>query len=340
LGRPDEADPLLDNRGDIRDLTSDPFAARTLIRRLSDPLPNKGGATAAGQGRTDNRPRWRPGEPTPPISRATRGRLAISPTGVDAGAMIAPRLSALITALAPLAGGAIDPLAAHAQAPAAVRENLNPDQPGLQVWERGGDGALMMSASVAPEAAPTAPVSATPACPHAPALAQAASQRGVPVALVLAVVDAESRCRHAGVVSPKGAIGLMQLMPATAARFGAADPWDVAQNIAAGTRYLAWLQDRFGGDQTLMIAAYNAGEGAVDRHGGVPPYAETRAYVRRVLARMPSFAVGAAPDAVMAAPAPNVAVPEDTPPSPILIDVNDGAEVRPQPAPGAPNTPD
>jgi hypothetical protein len=114
----------------------------------------------------------------------------------------------------------------------------------------------------------------------------------------------------------------------------------VAQNIAAGTRYLAWLQDRFGGDQTRMIAAYNAGERAVDRHGGVPPYAETRAYVRRVLARMPSFAGGAAPDGVMAAPAPNVAVPEDTPPRSILIDVNDGADVLPQPAPGPPNTPD
>jgi soluble lytic murein transglycosylase-like protein len=269
--------------------------------------------------------------------------LAISGTAVDAGAMNALRLSALITALAPLAGGAIHPLAAQAQtqAPAtAVRENRTADQPGLQVWERGGDGALMITATVTPEVAHPPPVSATPACPHAPALAQAATQHGVPVALVLAVVDAESRCRHAGVVSPKGAIGLMQLMPATAARFGATDPWDVAQNIAAGTRYLAWLQDRFGGDQTRMIAAYNAGEGAVDRHGGVPPYAETRAYVRRVLARMPSFAGGAAPDGVMAAAAPNVAVPQDTPPRPILIDVNDGAEVRPQPAPGPPNTPD
>jgi len=165
--------------------------------------------------------------------------------------MNALRLSALITALAPLAGGAIDPLAAHAQAPAAaVRENRDADQPGLQVWERGGDGALTITATVTLEVAHPPPVSATPACPHAPALAQAATQRGVPAALVLAVVDAESRCRHAGVVSPKGAIGLMQLMPATAARFGAADPWDVAQNIAAGTRYLAWLQDRFGGIST------------------------------------------------------------------------------------------
>jgi hypothetical protein len=267
--------------------------------------------------------------------------LAIRLSGGDAGAMIAPRLSALVLACASLAGGAIHPLAAHAQAPAAaVRENRNADQPGLQVWERGGDGALMMTASVAPEAAHTAPVSAGPTCPHAPALAQAAIQRGVPVALVLAVVDAESRCRHAGVVSPKGAIGLMQLMPATAARFGAADPWDVAQNIAAGTRYLAWLQDRFGGDQTRMIAAYNAGEGAVDRHGGVPPYAETRAYVRRVLARMPSFAGGAAPDGVMAAAAPNVAVSPDTPTRSMLIDVNDGVEVLPQPAPGAPTPQD
>jgi hypothetical protein len=100
-------------------------------------------ATAATKGRKDNRPRCRPGEPTPPVSLTARGRLAIRLSGVDAGAMIAPRLSALVLAIAPLAGGAIHPLAAQAQtqAPAAaVRENRDADQPGLQVWERGGDG--------------------------------------------------------------------------------------------------------------------------------------------------------------------------------------------------------
>lgn len=66
------------------------------------------------------------------------------------------------------------------------------------------------------------------------------------------------------------------------ARFGVADPFDPAQNVAGGTRYLRWLLDRFGGDVTLALAGYNAGEGAVERHGGVPPYRETRNYVRSV----------------------------------------------------------
>jgi hypothetical protein len=83
-------------------------------------------------------------------------------------------------------------------------------------------------------------------------------------------------------VSPKGAMGLMQLMPATAHRFGLASPFDVEQNLDAGTRYLKQLLGGYGGDLDLALAAYNAGEGAVARFGGVPNYAETQAYVRRV----------------------------------------------------------
>jgi soluble lytic murein transglycosylase-like protein len=77
-------------------------------------------------------------------------------------------------------------------------------------------------------------------------------------------------------------MGLMQLMPATARRFGVADPDDPAQHVAGGTRYLRWLLDRYGGDVALALAGYNAGEGAVDRHGGIPPYRETQNYVRTV----------------------------------------------------------
>jgi soluble lytic murein transglycosylase-like protein len=102
-------------------------------------------------------------------------------------------------------------------------------------------------------------------------------------AFVLAVIAIESGGRT-DAVSPKGATGLMQLMPATAERFGVADSADPAQNIRGGVAYLDLLMREFGGDPLLVLAAYNAGEGAVRAHAGVPPYAETRDYVPKVLA--------------------------------------------------------
>lgn len=102
-------------------------------------------------------------------------------------------------------------------------------------------------------------------------------------ALALAVIAAESSGR-ADAVSPAGAAGLMQLMPATAARFGVRDRTRPDESIRGGVAYLDWLLARYGGDPVLALAGYNAGEGAVDRHGGVPPYPETRAYVPKVLA--------------------------------------------------------
>ncbi len=102
-------------------------------------------------------------------------------------------------------------------------------------------------------------------------------------ALVLAVMSVESGGRPAA-VSPKGAVGLMQLMPDTAARFGVSDPTDPAQNIRGGVAFLDWLMDRFDRDPVLVLAAYNAGAGAVRDNAGVPPFAETRDYVPRVLA--------------------------------------------------------
>lgn len=103
--------------------------------------------------------------------------------------------------------------------------------------------------------------------------------------LVLAVVEAESNFNPQA-LSPKNAQGLMQLIPATAERFGVQDVWDPEENLRGGMAYLRWLLKYFKGDVTLALAAYNAGEGAVDRHGGVPPYAETRAYVERITARV------------------------------------------------------
>lgn len=102
-------------------------------------------------------------------------------------------------------------------------------------------------------------------------------------ALVLAVIGIESAGR-ADAVSSAGAQGLMQLIPATAARFGVADSKDAGQNIKGGVAYLDWLMKEFNRDPLMVLAAYNAGEGAVKANGGVPPYAETRDYVPKVLA--------------------------------------------------------
>ncbi|MGY0632632.1 lytic transglycosylase domain-containing protein [Luteimonas sp. A478] len=112
-------------------------------------------------------------------------------------------------------------------------------------------------------------------------VAAAAREFGVEEAIVRAVMHAESAFNPKA-LSRAGAQGLMQLMPATAARFGVSDAFDPAQNIRGGVQYLAWLLRRFNGDLTLASAGYNAGEGAVDRHGGVPPYRETQTYVQRV----------------------------------------------------------
>ena len=110
---------------------------------------------------------------------------------------------------------------------------------------------------------------------------RSAQKHGVDEAIVRAIIHAESAYRP-NVVSPKNAQGLMQLIPATARRFGVRDAFDPAQNIEGGVQYLAFLLKRYKNDLTLAAAAYNAGEGAVDRYKGVPPYRETRNYVVRV----------------------------------------------------------
>ncbi|WP_171131467.1 MULTISPECIES: lytic transglycosylase domain-containing protein [unclassified Ruegeria] len=130
--------------------------------------------------------------------------------------------------------------------------------------------------------------------PRLQSLQDIAQQRGVDIlrstvgtnvspALVLAVISVESAGR-ADAVSSAGAQGLMQLMPATASRFGVSDSLKPDQNIAGGVKYLNWLMEEFGNDPILVLAGYNAGEGAVRKHSGVPPYAETRDYVPKVLA--------------------------------------------------------
>ncbi|WP_322522043.1 lytic transglycosylase domain-containing protein [Guyparkeria halophila] len=112
---------------------------------------------------------------------------------------------------------------------------------------------------------------------------------GVDPTLIRAVIHAESAFRPE-VVSPKGAGGLMQLMPGTAARFDVVDRFDPEDNIAGGVAYLALLLEMFQGDRELAVAAYNAGENAVKRYGGIPPYEETRTYVKRVMQLQAAYA--------------------------------------------------
>ena len=123
-----------------------------------------------------------------------------------------------------------------------------------------------------------------PDTPYDSEIESAAQKYGVDPALVRSVIAQESGF-DPNATSAAGAQGLMQLMPATARGFGVTNPYDPGQSIDAGTRYLAGQLDRFGGDVGLALAAYNAGPGAVERFGGVPPYGETQRYVQNVLAR-------------------------------------------------------
>ncbi len=121
---------------------------------------------------------------------------------------------------------------------------------------------------------------------------QNASTWQVDPALIKAVIANESGF-DANATSGVGAQGLMQLMPETAASLGVRDAYDPGQNVAGGTRYLKGLLDRFGGDKRLAIAAYNAGPGAVEKYGDIPPYRETRNYVQNVLASFDKYNSGA-----------------------------------------------
>jgi len=130
--------------------------------------------------------------------------------------------------------------------------------------------------------APPAPEIAAPVPLDPRSMVRDAARRsGLPPEFVESVAQVESGFRT-DAVSPKGALGVMQLMPGTARTLGA-DPRDTAQNIDAGTRYLRELLIKYEGDVVKALAAYNAGEGAVDRYRGLPPYNETRWYVKKVI---------------------------------------------------------
>lgn len=138
-----------------------------------------------------------------------------------------------------------------------------------------------VSRPVSSRSASSPPLAIAPRLQHL--IEQAGQISGVDANLLRAVIRVESGYNPRA-VSRAGAVGLMQLMPLTARRFGVHDRFDPEQNLRGGAAYLAWLMQRFSGDLELVLAAYNAGEGAVRRHGNqIPPYAETRAYVNKVL---------------------------------------------------------
>lgn len=125
----------------------------------------------------------------------------------------------------------------------------------------------------------------------APIISRHAAAFRLEEALVRAVIKAESGYNPRA-VSKKGALGLMQLMPDTARLMKVGDPLDVEENIRGGSRYLRLMLDEFNGDLDLALAAYNAGPNAVRRHGGIPPYEETRTYVNRVKTYMQNYRQG------------------------------------------------
>lgn len=118
--------------------------------------------------------------------------------------------------------------------------------------------------------------------PYSGLILSAAARHGVDPLLVAAIVQAESSF-DSEAVSPRGALGLMQMMPTTAEQLGVADAYDPSQNLDAGVSYLAYLLRRFDDDLVLALAGYNAGPGAVDRFGGLPPFRETRGFTNSVL---------------------------------------------------------
>ena len=126
-------------------------------------------------------------------------------------------------------------------------------------------------------------------------LESAAERFGISSALVNAVAWQESRYNN-NARSPVGAIGIMQLMPSTARGLRIVDPTDLGQNIAGGAAYLRSQLDRFGNNVPLALAAYNAGPGAVQRYGGIPPFRETQNYVRQIMSRLAMDALGTGPN--------------------------------------------
>jgi soluble lytic murein transglycosylase-like protein len=158
-------------------------------------------------------------------------------------------------------------------AAAGVRVEIGPSGRKVIVNESSTQRSRRLSAKLVP----------LPDAALEPLIVQHSGTQSLDPKLVRALIQTESGYNPRA-LSNKGAMGLMQLMPATASLLNVRDPYDPDENLRGGTRYLRQMLDRFAGRLELALSAYNAGPGAVERHGGIPPYAETRDYVRRVLA--------------------------------------------------------
>jgi soluble lytic murein transglycosylase-like protein len=180
-------------------------------------------------------------------------------------------------------------------APTAFADSLSAATAGYQA--PAGPSAGVVGAAIAPAGSPTGFGDVTRAAlpadvPYGSEITAAAQRHGVDPALLAALIKQESGF-DPNAHSPAGAQGLTQLMPGTAAGLGVSNPLDPAQAIEGGAKYLAEQLKAFGGDEARALAAYNAGPGAVQRFGGVPPYAETQNYVRRVQSYAAAFRAGA-----------------------------------------------
>jgi soluble lytic murein transglycosylase-like protein len=155
-------------------------------------------------------------------------------------------------------------------------------------------------------------VQMAPAPPFGAIVERIAAEQSLPAELLHSVIQVESNY-NPGAVSPKGAQGLMQLMPETAHRFGVPDSFDPVENIQGGAKYLKYLLELYKGDYPRALAAYNAGEKAVARYGGIPPYAETQNYVTQVQRRVDARRKTDSAKAAAAKPGPPKPVETGTP---------------------------
>jgi soluble lytic murein transglycosylase-like protein len=183
--------------------------------------------------------------------------------------------------------GELQTMVAQMNTPAAPAPATTPDATGPTSPFAGA----LAAAQTSPSAAPVSGAGASSAFDSE--INAAAASNGIDPALLKGLVSQESGFNPSA-RSGAGAVGLTQLMPGTASALGVTNPLDPAQSLQGGAKYLREQLDRFGGDETLALAAYNAGPGAVQKYGGVPPYAETQNYVTSVMSKAAAFRGGTA----------------------------------------------